>query len=365
MTDGGRPPDGGHSQRATQKGGYRPSRGFLYGLAGVVFLAIVLAAAAAVAATREPQPQTTGPLPPPPPVQVTRPPRPVTPEPDITSNQPAESGPAPGQTPAPSSSVSASPAAVASSWSTGPSFLPPAPAAAISPSAGWLAQQVTALYGIRVVLEGQDWGDSEAAQTENLGAVISAMDLLPVTVTSSLAAHPAGPLAVLSNTQGRTEGGWQPYGSGGLSFYTNSDQTPSGYGPSNQAVLDKGANLTTVAHELLHAYQFRDVGPDNYALALLGDEMRSFMAATGWRQLASDDEVRQATHQPWEALASLFSYEGRPLTYLDSNGQTITLGLNNPIEAFATTGAIYYARPPGTPLPDWPEYWAWFRAHLG
>jgi len=333
-------------------------------MAGVVFFALVLAAAAAVAASREPQ-APAGPVPPPPPVQVTRPPRPVTPEPDITSNQPLHVEPDSGEALAPASSVSAGPAAVASSWSVGPTLSTPAPAAAVSPSAAWLAQQAAALYGIRIVLEGQDWGDDEAAQTENIGAVISAMDVLPVTVTSSIAAHSPGPLSVLSNTQGRTEGGWQPYGGGGLSFYTNSDQGPSGYGPSNQVVLAKGAGRMTVAHEMLHAYQFRNVGPGAYALALLGEEMRSFMAATGWRQVASDEEVRQAAHQPWEALSSLFSYEGRPLSYVDSNGQTVTLDVSNPIEAFATAGAIYYARPAGTALPDWPEYWGWFRDHLG
>ncbi len=364
MTDGGRPTKGGESQATSPKGGYRPSRGFIFGMAGVVFLAIVLAAAAAVAASRDPQVQT-GPLPPPPPVQVTRPPRPVTPEPDITSNQLLPTEPESGQNPGPVSSVSASPAAVASSWSAGPVLSTPAPAAPISPSAAWLAQQAASLYGIRIVLEGQDWGHDEAAQLENIGAVISAIDVLPVTVTSSIAAHPAGPLAVLSNTQGRTEGGWQPYGSGGLSFYTNSDQGPSGYGPSNQVVLGKGADRMTVAHELLHAYQFRNVGPDDYALALLGEEMRSFMAATGWRQIASDEELRQAAHRPWDALSALFSYEGRPLSYVDSNGQTITLDVSNPIEAFATAGAIYYARPAGMDLPDWPEYWSWFRANLG
>lgn len=364
MTDGGRPAEGGESQTTSPKGGYRPSRGFLFGMAGVVSLAIVLAAAAAVAASRDPQVQT-GPLPPPPPVEVTRPPRPVTPEPDITSNQPLRVEPDGGQAHAPASGVSASPTAVASSWSTGPILSTPAPAAAISPSSAWLAQQAASIYGVRIVLEGQDWGDDETAQTENIGAVISAMDVLPVTVTSSIAAHPAGPLALLSNTQGRTEGGWQPYGGGGLSFYTNSDQGPSGYGPSNQVVLDKGADRMTVAHELLHAYQFRNVGPDGYALALLGEEMRSFMAATGWRQTASDEELRRAVHQPWEALSSLFRYEGRPLTYADRDGQAVSLPVSNPIEAFATAGAIYYARPAGMALPDWPEYWDWFRANLG
>ena len=34
-------------------------------------------------------------------------------------------------------------------------------------------------------------------------------------------------------------------------------------------------------------------------LVLLGDEMRSFMAAAGWRQVGTDEQVRAAANQPW------------------------------------------------------------------
>ncbi len=89
------------------------------------------------------------------------------------------------------------------------------------------------------------------------------------------------------------------------------------------------------------------------------------MEATGWRQSGSDEQVRQAVNQPWSALDSLYVYEGRPLTYSTASGATGTIAPANPIEAFAVTGSIYYTRPSWMPLPDWPEYWAWFQANVG
>lgn len=347
------------------KGGYRPSRGFLLGMAGVVFFAGVLAAAGAVAATRDSQTQGGPPLPPPPPVEITTPPRPVTPEPDLTREVRPDEGVPVTDAGAAEAVASSSPVAVASSWSMAPTFAEPPAAAAAGPSARWLAQQAAALYGVQIVLDGQDWGDDEATQVENIGAVISAMAAVPASVSSSVASHPTGPLTFVSNDHGRTRDGWQPYGDTRISFYTNSDQGQAGYRPAHQVVLARGADRMAVAHEVLHAYQFRNAAPDQYALVLLDEEMRSFMAATGWRQKASDDEVLAAAHQPWEAIAKLFAYEGRTLTYTDEAGRAVTLDLSNPIEAFATAGAIYYAHSDGLQLPDWPEYWSWFRQHLG
>lgn len=346
------------------KGGYRPSRGFLLGMAGVVFFAGVLAAAGAVAATRDSQTQGGPPLPPPPPVEITTLPRPVTPEPDLTQEVRPDEGVSVSDAGVAASVTSGSPVAVASSWSMAPTFSPPSPAIEAGASARWLAQQAAALYGVEIVLDGQDWGDDEAAQVENIGAVVSAMASLPASVSSSVASHPAGPLAFVSNGHGRTRDGWQPYGDRNISFYTNSDRGPAGYRPAHQVVLARGADRMTVAHEVLHAYQFRNAAPDQYALVLLDEQMRSFMAATGWRQKASDDEVLAAAHRPWETISTLFAYEGQPLTYADEAGRPVSLDLSNPIEAFATAGAIYYAHPQGLQLPDWPEYWSWFRQHL-
>jgi len=246
-----------------------------------------------------------------------------------------------------------------------PVEVPPAAAAPIAPAAADLARQVAADYGVTIALDGQDWGTGEAAQTQNIGAVMSAIAVLPRTVASSIATSPHVSLSVLSNQQGRTLGGWQPYGNAALNFYTTSDQSAQGAGPASQVVLATGASRTSAAHELLHAYQFRASAPGDYVSALLSDEMRSFMAATGWRQAATGEQVLAAAHEPWPVINSLYAYEGRPLTYIDENGASVQISAPNPLEAFAAAGALYYARPDGIALPDWPEYWAWFAAHLG
>ncbi len=267
--------------------------------------------------------------------------------------------------PEPTSSGVQAPRTAASSWSAGPSPVPPAPAPPSAPEAADLAAAAGDAYGVRIVLEGQDWGPSETSQVANVQAVISAVDRLPDTVISAVVAHVHGPVTFVSNDQGQTLDGWQPYGGQPMTYYTNSDQGPDGSHASNQVVISVGATSISVGHEILHAYQFRNVSADEYALAMLQPEMRSFMEATGWRQSGSDEQVRQAINQPWSALDSLYVYEGRPLTYTTSSGATDTLAPSNPIEAFAQTGSIYYTRPSWMPLPDWPEYWAWFQANIG
>lgn len=264
-----------------------------------------------------------------------------------------------------SSSTSVSPRVAASSWSAGPTPVAPAPAPEITPPIASIAKSAERLYGVQIALDGQDWGEGEASQTANVRAVISAIDKLPDTVISAVVSHPNGPLTFVSNNQGRTAGGWQPYGAHAMAYYTNSDVTSKGGRPSNQVVLTVGATSMSVGHEILHAYQFRNVGPDQYALALLQPEMRSFMAAAGWRQTGTDAQVRAAVDQPWSALNGLYVYEGRTLTYVTEGGMPVTVSPTNPIEAFATAGSVYYTRPSWTPLPDWPEYWDWFAKNVG
>lgn len=251
------------------------------------------------------------------------------------------------------SSTSASPTPVASSWSEGPVFVPPAPAPPLAAAAAKLAAYGSDEFGITIVAEGQDWGADEGEQVQNIGAVISAMSQLPFRVTSSVAANPNGALAVLSNRQGRTADGWQPYGDTAISFYANEDHGISGSRAANQVVLSTGSDAETVAHEVLHAYQFRDVRASEYVLALLADELRSFAAATGWEQLVSDDEVLAAQHEQWTTINRLYVYTGRELSF----------EAPNPLEAYAMAGAMYYTRERDA-LPDWPEYWDWFEANL-
>ena len=263
------------------------------------------------------------------------------------------------------SSTVQNPATVASSWSAGPTPVSPAPAPPAASDTVRLAEEAYEAYGVRIVVDGQDWGADDAAQAANVQAVISAIDRLPVTVISAVVAHAHGPLTFVSNDQGSTLDGWQPYGDRSMTYYTNSDQSIAGYEASNQVVLSVGATSTSIGHEILHAYQFRSVGPDEYALALLQPEARSFMEAVGWRQVGTDEEVRQAVNQPWSTLDSLYVYEGRTLTYTTAGGSTGTIIAANPVEAFAITGSMYYTRPAWMALPDWPEYWAWFQANVG
>jgi hypothetical protein len=264
----------------------------------------------------------------------------------------------------PSSSTVQSPTTVGSSWFAGPAPVAPAAAPEAGTEAERLAAEAARTYGVSIVLAGQDWGATERAQAANVGAVISAMDRLPDTVISAVVAHPHGPLTFVSNDQGRTLDGWQPYGAHPMTYYTNSDQGPNGYHVANLVVLSVGATSSSIGHEILHAYTARDVGPDEYAQSLLSPEMRSFMAAAGWRQTGSDEEVLAAKDQPWSVLDSLYVYEGRPLTYTTGSGGGSTLVAANPFEAFAIAGSMYYTRPAWMPQPDWPEYWAWFQSHL-
>lgn len=367
--------NGGHPRRERS-----PSRGFLIGVGAVGLFALFLAAVGAIAAQSPSGSDSETPIPLPDespiPVEVTVAPPEVTPDPEYAEALSEPDGsvgqPEPGvqltvavSEPEATSSAVQAPRTAASSWSAAPTPVPPAPAPPPVPETVRLAGQAGETYGVRIILEGQDWGPDEASQAANVQAVISAVARLPDTVISAVVSHAHGPLTFVSNDQGRTLDGWQPYGGHPMTYYTNSDQGPGGYHASNQVVASVGATGMSIGHETLHAYQFRNVGPDEYALALLQPEMRSFMEATGWRQSGSDEQVRQATDQPWSALDSLYVYEGRALTYSTGSGATSTLAPANPIEAFAVTGSIYYTRPSWMPLPDWPEHWAWFRTNLG
>src|SRR3989304_5740837 len=123
----------------------------------------------------------------------------------------------------PSSSTVQSPTTTASSWSAGPT--PAAPAGGPEPAAqaGRRAAEAARTFGVRIVIDGQNWGVTEEAQADNVGAVISAMDRLPDTVISAVVSHPHGPLTFVSNNEGRTLDGWQPYGGPPLTHHTTPD----------------------------------------------------------------------------------------------------------------------------------------------
>lgn len=360
-----------HKAEAGTKG-WNPSRGFWFGMIAVAVFAGVLAAVGAYAAADNSPQQLQYPIGPAPTAVVSYAPRMTTPPDDFTLN--GASDPSGALAPADSagiaedtseaapagagesdsagaytSSTVMSPTPVASSWSQSPVVATPAPAAPLSTSANALVDYANAAFGIEIVTDGQDWGDDDAAQTDNIGAVVSAWQRLPLQVTSSVVQHPYGTLQVLSNRQGRTSGGWQPYGDVATSFYTNSDQGAENYHPSNQIVLATGSSEETVLHELLHAYALRNVGADEYVAGFLDDEMQSFMDASGWTMLVSDETLMADAHEPWDVVNGMFAYGGS------------CVSAANPLEAFASAGAVFYGSDEASS--GCPEF-AWFDANL-
>ncbi len=215
------------------------------------------------------------------------------------------------------------------------------------------------------MIAGQDWGADEAARLRNLGALASALASLPANVVSLAAYNSHGSLSVLSNEAGRTLAGWQPYGGGAANFYTTQDRDGDSRSVASQIVLQTGADGVTIAHELLHAYQMRDAPSGSYGQALLAAEMRSFITATGWVLTVSDEELASRSHGSWDEIAAIFRYDGADLTYVSETGETLQAYAPNPVEAFAAIGALIYAAPDGSVLPDWTEYRRWFESNLG
>ena len=241
----------------------------------------------------------------------------------------------------------------------------PAPAPPLFPAAAALATQIQSTYGVRIFLTGQHWGATEADQVRNLTAVSIALESLPGALVFDIVDDDGGPLTFLSNNFGRTEDGWQPYGNRAANFYSNEDQGPLGHRAANQVVLQPGSIAQTIAHELVHGFQLRTIAPGEYVRALLTDEMKAFMAATGWRQLVSDEEVLANSFRTWEEINAMYAYDGRALSYLNEHGTFVDLYAPNPLEAYAEAAGLYYAHSFATELPEWPEYWTWFDAALG
>jgi hypothetical protein len=360
----GATPDSGPNT-ASPKGGQggTPSFRSWLSVAALLCLAVAVASAGALALAREPEPTPASGIPAAP-VEFATDPYQIMPGPVSRLDQLPDQGPPPNPTaaaprpagPSPDGPATAVASAVEAPATVVPSA-PPAPSPPLEPAVARLAREASQRFGIRIVIDGQDWGPDEASQQTNIGAVISVMERLPQRLLSAVVNGPRGPLTFVSNTKGRTLDGWQPYGDFPMGFYTNSDQAANGRHPANEIVLIPGFSDISIGHEVLHAYHFRNTEPDRYAVALLGDEMRSFMAAAGWRQVGSDQQVLEATDDPWDTLNSLYVYEGRPLTYTTAAGSSVTLTAPNPLEAFAVAGSIYFTRPSGMPLPDWPAYW--------
>jgi hypothetical protein len=146
------------------------------------------------------------------------------------------------------------------------------------------------------------------------------------------------------NTQGRSISGTAPYG-GPANFYSTNDGV-------NELVLYPRQSPFTVLHELGHAYNLRRTPAGRYALVLLDPEMQSFMAATGWRVLSTDAQVRAAVDQ----IGVSYAYDGvLPWSNLSHN---------DPLEDFANSFALFFLDPQGLHSLS-PARYDWFAANVG
>ena len=179
--------------------------------------------------------------------------------------------------------------------------------------------QIQQRYGVEVVVEGQEWNEQSLRNVEH------ALSLLPDHVVSNLGNPEYGPLHVLSNREGATLDGFQPYVSG-ANFYSNHNER-------NELVLLPNARVFTVLHELAHAYQMRDVPSDRYAWVIAQPELQAYMEATGWELVSSDAELQEA-----RSIADLeFAYHGPQVWNYLSNF--------DPAEDYANAFALYFSDP--------------------
>lgn len=210
---------------------------------------------------------------------------------------------------------------------------PPAPAAPASPN---VIERWRAL-GVLIETQGQEW---DAQSLANIDAALSA---LPAGLRAQLGNPTLGQLHVLVNSQGRALSGKQPYG-GAANFFSTGDGV-------NELVMYPRQRVSTILHELGHAYNLRRVPAGNYAKVLIDPEMESFMAATGWQVLATRDEIAQ-------------SVDHMRLNY-QYNGTFRWQGLSrfDPLEDFGNSFAMYFYDPAGLKAQS-PERYAWMAANL-
>jgi hypothetical protein len=95
----------------------------------------------------------------------------------------------------------------------------------------------------------------------------------------------------------------------------------------------------------------RLVPPGRYAWVFFQEEMRDFMAATGWRLLSSDAEVA-AAHDQTELS---FAYDGPPVwSYLS---------FPDPLEDYANSFALFFDDPVELARLS-PVRYDWFLRHV-
>ncbi len=174
-------------------------------------------------------------------------------------------------------------------------------------------------YAVEMVGEDQAWSEA------SLNAIADALGRLPSHVVRRLGNRYYGRLQELSNPDGVTVDGWQPFAKG-VNFYSN-------YNRRNQLVLVPNQGTRTVLHELGHAYQMREVPSNRYAWVFFQTEMREFMVAAGWELVSSDEEVAAAR----SVLDLRFSYDGPQIWQRLSN--------EDPAEDYANSFALYFHDP--------------------
>lgn len=209
--------------------------------------------------------------------------------------------------------------------------------AALAPGLEAAASERWRAEGILFVLQGQAWDAASFA------AVDEALSLLPEAVRERLGNSALGPLHILVNEEGRSLDGDQPY-RGAANFFSTGDGR-------NELVLFPRQRVSTVLHELGHAYNLRNVPAGQYARVLLLPEMQSFMAATGWRVLTPSSIVAEtADHARID-----YAYDG---AFTWSNVSHF-----DPLEDFANSFAMYFADPDGLRAAS-PERFNWMQANL-
>jgi hypothetical protein len=212
----------------------------------------------------------------------------------------------------------------------------PAPAAPPVQAPAGPAERWSAA-GIVIVTQGQEWDE------QSLKNVDAALAALPAGVRAQLGNPALGQLHILVNTQGRALSGKQPYG-GAANYFSTGDGV-------NELVMYPKQRVSTILHELGHAYNLRRTPGGHYAKVLLDPEMESFMAATGWKVLASREQIAQSV----DHMRLGYDYTG---TF-----RWPELSKFDPLEDFANSFAMYFYDPAGLRAQS-PERHAWMAANL-
>jgi len=210
------------------------------------------------------------------------------------------------------------------------------PVAPVVPAATNVVERWRAV-GIIIETQGQEWDE------QSLANVDAALAALPASVRGQLGNPALGQLHILVNSQGRALSGKQPYG-GAANYFSTGDGV-------NELVMFPRQKVSTILHELGHAYNLRRVPGGHYAKVLIDSEMQSFLAATGWEVLATREQIAQSV----DHMRLNYQYNGT-FTWPE-------VSKFDPLEDFANSFAMYFNDPSGLRAQS-PERFAWMAANL-